>query len=106
MNFIENNQVDFLVFKDLKNDAQNSLNEFCSYYLENFKGSNKDNLESLRLFFNKYLKDNKKDSIFLSIFNNYLKICIYDSNIDFLAINDALESLKDFINDFKDFLND
>ena len=105
MDFIESNYFDFLNFKSLKNETQNSLNDFCSYYLDNYKGTNKDNLESLRLFFNKFLKDSKKDSIFLTICNNSLKICIYDSNIDFLKINDALESLKDFIKEFKNFLN-
>ena len=104
--FLEKNYFDFLVYKDLKSETQNSLNDFCDYYLDNYKGTNKDNLESLRLFFNKYLKDNHKDSIFLSIFNNSLKINIYDFNIDFLRINDSLEALKTFINDFKDFLND
>lgn len=103
--FIEKNYMDFLKYKLLKSETQAILNMFCDYYLENYKGSNKDNLESLRLFFSKYLKDNHKDSIFLSVFNNYLKICVYDSNIDFLAINDALEALKTFIEEFKDFLN-
>ena len=103
--FIEKNYFDFLVFKDLKNEVQTTLNNFCSFYLENYKGTNKDNLESLRLFFSKFLKDNHKDSIFLSVFNDTLKINIYDSSIDFLAINDALESLKDFIIEFKEFLN-
>ena len=103
--FIERNYFDFLIFKDLMSETQNSLNEFCSFYLENYKGTDKENLESLRLFFSKYLKDNHKDSIFLSICNNNLKINVYDFNIDFLKINDALESLKDFINDFKEFLN-
>ena len=106
MDFLDNNYFDFLVFKDLKNETQNSLNNFCSYYLNNYKGTNKDNIESLKLFFTKFLKDNHKDCIFLTIFNNSLKICIYDFNIDFVAINDALASLKDFINDFKEFLND
>lgn len=105
-NFIENNYFDFLNFKTLKNEVQNSLNEFCSYYLDNYKGTNKDNLESLRLFFTKFLKDNQKNSIFLSVFNNSLKINIYDYKIDFLAINDALDALKNFITDFKNFLND
>ena len=103
--FIEKNYMDFLKYKSLKDETQNSLNDFCNYYLENFKGTDKENLESLRLFFNKYLKDSKKDSIFLSVFNNILKINIYDFNIDFLAINDALESLKAFIDEFKEFLN-
>ena len=104
--FLNNNYFDFLIFKDLKNEVQTSMNEFCSFYLENYKGTNKENLESLRLFFNKYLKDTKKDCIFLSVYQNTLKLCIYDSNIDFLAINDALDALKTFINNFKDFLND
>lgn len=104
--FIEKNYFDFLNFKDLKVEVQTSLNEFCSYYLNNYKGTNKDNLESLRLFFNKFLRDSKKDAIFLSIYQNTLKICIYDATIDFLAINDSLESLKTFINSFKEFLND
>ena len=106
MNFLEVNYFDFLKFKIIKSETQAVLNTFCDFYLENFKGFNKDNLESLRLFFSKFLKDNKKDSIFLTIFNNSLKICIYDSNIDFVAINDSLESLKDFIKEFKEFLND
>ena len=103
--FIEKNYFDFLVFKDLKNETQATMNDFCNYYLDNYKGTNNDNLESLRLFFNKFLKDNHKDSIFLSVFNNTLKICVYDSNIDFLRINDSLDALKDFINNFKEFLN-
>lgn len=106
INFIENEYFNFLKYKILKSETQAVLNTFCDYYLENYKGSNKENLEYLRLFFNKFLKDNKKDSIFLSVFNTSLKICIYDSNIDFLAINDALESLKTFTKDFKDYLND
>ena len=105
MEFLEKNYFDFLKFKLLKSETQAVMNVFCDYYLENYKGTNKENLESLRLFFNKYLKDSKKDSIFLSVFNNTLKICIYDFNIDFVAINDALESLKTFIKEFKDFLN-
>lgn len=106
MKFLEKNYFDFLEFKELNSETQNSLNDFCSFYLENYKGTNKDNLESLRLFFNKYLKDSKKDSIFLSVFNNTLRINVYDSNIDFVVINDCLESLKNFIDDFKNFLND
>ena len=74
--------------------------------MDNYKGTDKDNLESLRLFFTKFLKDNSKDSIFLSVSQNTLKICIYDSNINFLTINDFLKSLKNFINEFKEFLND
>ena len=105
MDFIEKNYFDFLVFKDLKSETQAVLNTFCDDYLENYKGTNKDNLESLRLFFNKFLKDNHKDSIFLSVFNNTLKINIYDFNIDFLAINESLDALKNFIKEFKDFLN-
>ena len=104
--FLEKNYFHFLNFKSLKSETQNSLNEFCSFYLENYKGTDKENLESLRLFFNKYLKDNKKDSIFLNVFNNTLKINIYDSNIDFLKISECLESLKDFIKDFKEFLRE
>ena len=104
-NFIEKNYFDFLVHKDLKSETQAVLNDFCIYYLDNYKGTNKDNLESLRLFFSKFLKDSKKDYIFLTIFNNSLKICIYDSNINFIAINDALDALKSFIKEFKDFLN-
>ena len=104
--FLEKNYYDFLKFKILKSETQNSLNEFCSFYLDNYKGTNKDNLEALRLFFSKFLKDSKKDCIFLSVSNNSLKICIYDFKIDFVAINDALDALKTFINDFKDFLND
>ena len=103
--FIEKNYCDFLKYKLLKSDAQAVMNSFCDYYLNNYKGTNKESLEALKLFFSKFLKDNKKDCIFLSIFNNYLKINVYDSNIDFLKINESLESLKDFINDFKDFLN-
>ena len=103
--FIEKNYFNFLKFKLLKSETQAIINSFCDYYLENYKGFNKDNLEFLRLFFTKFLRDNKKDSIFLCIFNNSLKINVYDSNIDFLAINESLESLKDFINVFKDFLN-
>ena len=53
-----------------------------------------------------FLKDNHKDSIFLSVFNNTLKINIYDFNIDFVKINDSLESLKDFIKEFKEFVTD
>lgn len=102
--FIEDNYFEFLNFKELKSETQNVLNEFCSFYLENYKGTNQENLESLRLFFTKFLKDSKKDSIFLSVCNNSLKICVYDFKIDFLKINDALKSLKDFINDFKEFL--
>ena len=105
MDFLEKNYMDFLKFKLLRSETQAVLDVFCDYYLDNYKGTNKDNLESLRLFFNKFLKDNHKDSIFLSVFNNTLKICFYDSIIDFLAINDCLESLKTFINDFKNFLN-
>ena len=105
-NFIESNYFDFLNFKSLKNETQTLLNEFCSFYLENYKGTNKDNLESLYLFFSKFLKDSKKDCIFLTIFNNSLKICIYDSNIDFLRINESLDAIKTFIKEFKDFLND
>ena len=105
-NFIEDNYYDFLNFKDLKSETQYVMNDFCNYYLDNYKGTDKDNLESLRLFFNKFLKDNKKDSIFLSICNNYLKINIYAFNIDFIAINDALDALKTFIKNFKEFLND
>ena len=104
-NFIEKNYFDFLVHKDLKSETQAVLNDFCIYYLDNYKGTNKDNLESLRLFFSKFLKDNHKDSIFLSISQDTLKICIYDFNIDFLKINDSLESLKSFIKEFKEFLN-
>ena len=106
MEFLEKNYFDFLEFKELKNEVQTTLNEFCSFYLDNYRGTDKDNLESLRLFFNKFLKDNQKDSIFLSVYQNTLKICIYDSNIDFLKINDSLESLKTFIKEFKNFLND
>ena len=105
MNFIESNYFNFLVFKDLKNESQAVLNSFCDYYLDNYKGTNKDNLESLRLFFTKFLKESKKDSIFLSVYQNTLKINVYDSNIDFVAINDAMDALKTFINNFKDFLN-
>ena len=105
-NFIEKNYFNFLKYKLLKSETQAVINVFCDYYLDNYKGSNKDNLESLRLFFSKFLKDSKKDSIFLTIFNNSLKICIYDSNIDFLAINDSLDALKTFIKEFKDFLNE
>ena len=104
-NFIENNYFDFLKYKILKSETQAMLNTFCDYYLENYKGTNKDNLESLRLFFSKFLKDNHKNSIFLSVFNNYLKINVYDSSINFVAINDALEALKIFIKEFKEFLN-
>ena len=104
--FIENNYYEFLNFKDLKSETQNSLNEFCNYYLETYKGTNNDNLESLRLFFSKFLKDNHKDSIFVSVFNDTLIINVYDFKIDFVKINDALESLKTFITDFKNFLND
>lgn len=106
MNFIESNYFYFLNFKDLKNETQNLLDDFCNFYLDNYKGSNKDNLESLSLFFNKFLKDNQKDSIFLSVFNNSLNINIYDFNIDFLAINECLKSLKTFINEFKDYLKE
>ena len=106
MDFLEKNYIDFLKYKLLKSETQAVINVFCDYYLENYKGTNKENLESLRLFFSKYLKDNKKDCIFLTIFNNSLKICVYDSSIDFVAINESLESLKDFINNFKEFLND
>ena len=104
-NFIENNYFDFLKYKILKSETQAMLNTFCDYYLENYKGTNKDNLESLRLFFSKFLKDNHKNSIFLSVFNNYLKINVYDSSINFVAINDALEALKIFVKEFKEFLN-
>ena len=104
--FIENNYYEFLNFKDLKSETQAILNVFCDYYLETYKGTDKENLESLRLFFSKFLKDNHKDSIFVSVFNDTLKINVYDSNIDFVKINDALNALKDFINDFKNFLND
>ena len=103
--FLNNNYFEFLKFKILKSETQATMNVFCDYYLDNYKGGDKDNLEALGLFFNKFLKDNKKDSIFLSVFNNYLKINVYDFNIDFLAINDSLGSLKDFINNFKEFLN-
>ena len=106
MEFLEKNYFDFLEFKDLKSEVQNSLNEFCIYYLENYKGTDTDKLESLRLFFNKFLQDNKKDSVFLSIDNNSLKINVCDSNIDFVKINESLESLNEFISDFKEFLND
>ena len=105
INLIEDEYFNFLTFKSLKSETQAVLNEFCEEYLENYKGTNKENLESLRLFFTKFLKDNHKNSIFLSVFNNILKINIYDSNIDFLAINDSLESLKTFIKNFKEFLN-
>ena len=105
MDFIEKNYFDFVVYKDLKNETQAVMNVFCDYYLENYKGTDKENLESLRLFFSKFLKDNKKDSIFLSVSQNTLKICIYDSITDFVAINDALDALKTFINNFKEFLN-
>ena len=104
--FIEKNYMDFLKYKLLKSETQATMNVFCDYYLENFKGTNKNNLESLRLFFSKFLKDNKKDSIFLSVCNNSLKINVYDFKIDFVAINDSLDALKDFINAFKNFLND
>ena len=104
--FIEDNYYDFLNFKSLKDDAQSSLNAFCSYYLDNYKGTNKGNLEALNLFFNKFLKDNKKDCIFLCIFQDSLKICIYDSKINFLDINESLESLRLFIYNFKAFLID
>ena len=103
--FLENEYFNFLNFKILKSDAQKSLSDFCSCYLENYKGTNKDNLESLKLLFNKFLKDNHIDSIFLTIFNNSLKINIYDFKIDFLKINDALESLRTFTKEFKTFLN-
>ena len=103
--FIEINYFDFLTFKELKNETQKSLNDFCEYYLNNYNGTNAGNLESLRLFFNKYLKDSKKDCIFLTIFNNSLKVNVYDLNIDFLTINSALSALKNFIDEFKDFLN-
>lgn len=106
MDFLETNYFDFLTFKNLSSETQAVMNDFCNYYLENFKGTNKDNLETLKLFFTKFLKDNHKDSIFLSVFQNTLKICFYDSNIDFVKINDSLNSLKDFINDFKDFLKE
>ena len=52
--FLEKNYFDFLNFKSLKNEIQNLLNEFCSFYLDNYKGTNKENLESLRLFFSKF----------------------------------------------------
>lgn len=104
--FIEKNYFNFLIFKDLKSETQAVLNTFCSYYLDNYKGTNRDNLESLRLFFSKFLRDSKKDCIFLCISQNSLKINVYDSSIDFLAIIDALESLKDFINEFNNFLKD
>ena len=106
MDFIETNYFDFMTYRELKNEVQTSLNELCSYYLENYKGTDKDNLESLRLFFSKFLKDNQKDSIFLSISQNTLRINVCDSDIDFLTINDALASLKNVIKAFKDFLND
>ena len=105
-NFIENNYFDFLNFKNLKSETQNSLNDFCSFYLENYKGTEEDNLESLMLFFNKFLQDNKKDSIFLSVSQNTLQINVKIINIDFVKINESLTSLKDLINDFNDFLND
>ena len=104
--FLYNNYYEFLNFKSLKSEVQNSLNEFCSFYLENYKGTDKNNLESLRLFFTKFLKDNQKDTIFLSIFNDTLKINVYDSNIDFLKINESLASLKEFVKEFKEFLTD
>ena len=103
--FLETNYFEFLNFKSLRSETQCDMNNFCSYYLENYRGSNRDNLESLRLFFSKFLRDNHKDSIFLSICNNSLKINIYDFNINFLKINDSLKALKDFINNFKEFLN-
>ena len=106
MDFLDKHYFHFLNFKDLKNEVQKSLNDFCDYYLNNYKGTDKENLESLRLFFNKFLKDNQKDSIFLSIFQNTLKICIYDANINFLAINESLASLKEFITEFKNFLKE
>ena len=104
--FLYNNYYEFLNFKSLKSEVQNSLNEFCSFYLENYKGTDKNNLESLRLFFTKFLKDNQKDTIFLSIFNDTLKICVYEHTVEFITINDALESLKEFVKEFKEFLTD
>ena len=106
MDFLNKNYFYFLTFKELKSEVQTSMDGFCSYYLENYKGTDKDNLESLRLFFSKFLKDNQKDSIFLSISQNTLRINVCDSDIDFLTINDALASLKNVIKAFKDFLND
>ena len=104
--FLENNYCEFLEFKELKSEVQTTISEFCSFYLENYKGTDKDKLESLKLFFTKFLKDTKKDSIFLNVFNNSLKICVYDSNINFIKINESLVALKEFINEFKEFLND
>ena len=46
--FIEKNYFEFLKFKVLKSETQDSMNDFCNYYLDNYKGFNKDNLESLR----------------------------------------------------------
>ena len=106
MNFINKNYFDFLNFKELQNEVQTKLNTFCSFYLENYKGTDQNNLESLRLFFSKFLKDTQKDSIFLSVFQDTLKINVCDSDIDFLTINDALASLKTIIKEFKEFLND
>lgn len=105
-NFIENNYFHFLNFKNLKSETQENLTDFCSFYLDNYKGTDKENLESLRLFFSKFLKDSKKDSIFLSIYQNSLKINIYDFKIDFLEINESLKTLNKFINEFKDFLKE
>ena len=70
MNFLETNYCEFLEFKELKSEVQTTISEFCSFYLENYKGTSEDNIESLRLFFTKFLKDSKKNNIFLSIFNN------------------------------------
>ena len=106
MNFINKNYFDFLTFKELENEVQKSVDDFCNFYLENYKGTDNDNLESLRLFFTKFLKDNQKDSIFLSVSQNTLKINVNDANIDFLKINESLASLKNFINDFNNFLKD
>ena len=106
MDFIDKNYMDFLKFKLLKSQTQAELNSFCNYYLDNYKGINKENLESLRLFFSKFLKDSKKDCIFLTIGNDSLKINFYDFKIDFVKINDCLDALKAFIKEFKDFLND
>ena len=104
--FLEKNYFDFLEFKELKSETQTTLNSFCNYYLNNYKGTDKENLEYLRLFFTKFLKNSKKDSIFLSVFNGTLKINVYDFNIDFVDINESLESLNTFINEFKNFLEE
>ena len=106
MNFINKNYFDFLTFKELENEVQKSVDDFCNFYLENYKGTDNDNLESLRLFFTKFLKDNQKDSIFLSVSQNTLKINVNDANIDFLKINESLASLKNFINEFNNTLID